>query len=72
MSMIVRNKEYLTDLEKQSIKVLNSVTKYDGFLTEEDSVYILEHEMKKFIPKKRHHLIYINREAYPVKISIRR
>jgi len=72
MSTTVKNKECLTDLEKQSIKVLNSISKYDSCITEEAMIYILEKEIEKFIPKKRRHLVYINRVLYPVKILMRR
>ena len=58
--------------EKQSIKVLNFIAKYDGVIGGDGDIkYLLEQGIEKFIPKKRRHLVYIS-EAYPIQIKIRK
>lgn len=62
-------KDYLTDEEKQAIKVLNFTATHDGIIQSEDDIkYLLNRGIEKFIPKKRRHLVYIA-ETYPIKIK---
>lgn len=66
-------KTYLTNEEKQSVKVLNYIAKYDGIIrSEEDIVYLLNQGIEKFIPKSRRHLVRVNTDAYPVRISVQK
>ncbi len=61
--------EYLTDQEKQSIKVLNFIATYDGIITSEDEIkYILVQGIDKFISKKRKDLVSIT-DSYPITIK---
>ena len=47
------DKEFLTDNEKQSIKVLNFIATYDGIIQSEDEIkYLLKQGIEKFIPKE--------------------
>ena len=63
----------LTNEEKKAIKVLNFVATFDGVI--EDAVcieYLLNEGIKKFIPKKRQHLVSVNESVYPIRIVIHR
>ena len=63
-------KEFLTNEEKQAIKVLNFIATYDGVIESEDEIkYLLKQGIEKFIPKKRRHLVSITKTAYPVRIK---
>ncbi len=63
-------KEFLTNEEKQAIKVLNFIATYDGVIQSEDEIkYLLKEGIEKFIPKKRRHLVSITETAYPVRIK---
>ena len=63
-------KEFLTNEEKQAIKVLNFIATYDGVIQSEDEIkYLLEQGIEKFIAKKRRHLVSITETAYPVRIK---
>ena len=63
-------KEFLTNEEKQAIKVLNFIATYDGVIQSEDEIkYLLRKGIEKFIPKKRRHLVSITETAYPVRIK---
>jgi len=63
-------KEFLTNEEKQAIKVLNFIATYDGVIQSEDEIkYLLKQGIEKFIPKKRRHLVSIIETAYPVRIK---
>ena len=63
-------KEFLTNEEKQSIKVLNFIATYDGVIQSEDEIkFILKQGIKKFIAKKRQHLVSITETAYPIRIE---
>lgn len=63
-------KEFLTNEEKQAIKVLNFIATYDGIIQSEDDIkYLLQQGIEKFIPKKRRHLVSITENSYPVKIK---
>jgi flagellar assembly factor FliW len=63
-------KEFLTNEEKQAIKVLNFIATYDGVIESEDEIkYLLKQGIEKFIPKKRRHLVSITETAYPVRIK---
>jgi flagellar assembly factor FliW len=63
-------KEFLTNEEKQAIKVLNFIATYDGVIQSEDEIkYLLKQGIEKFIPKKRRHLVSITETAYPVRIK---
>ena len=63
-------KEFLTNEEKQAIKVLNFIATYDGVIQTEDEIkYLLKQGIEKFIPKKRRHLVSITETAYPVRIK---
>jgi hypothetical protein len=63
-------KEFLTNEEKQAIKVLNFIATYDGIIQSEDEIkYLLKQGIEKFIPKKRRHLVSITETAYPVRIK---
>lgn len=64
------NTEFLTDQEKQSIKVLNFVATYDGIIQSDDEIKtILNNGIEKFIAKNRRHLVSITETAYPIKIK---
>lgn len=64
------NNEFLTDKEKQSIKVLNFIAEFDGIIRSEDDIkYLLQQGIEKFIAKKRRHLVSITETAYPVRIK---
>lgn len=66
----MEKKEFLTNEEKQSIKVLNFIATYDGVIQSEDEIkYLLKQGIEKFIPKKRQHLVSITETAYPVRIK---
>lgn len=66
----MEKKEFLTNEEKQSIKVLNFIATYDGVIQSEDEIkYLLKQGVEKFIPKKRQHLVSITETAYPVRIK---
>ena len=63
-------KEFLTNEEKQAIKVLNFIATYDGVIESEDEIkYLLKQGIEKFIPKKRRHLVSIAKTAYPIRIK---
>jgi hypothetical protein len=63
-------KEFLTNEEKQTIKVLNFIATYDGVIQSEDEIkYLLKQGIEKFIPKRRRHLVSITETAYPVRIK---
>ena len=63
-------KKFLTNEEKQAIKVLNFIATYDGVIQSEDEIkYLLKQGIEKFIPKKRRHLVSITETAYPVRIK---
>lgn len=63
-------KEFLTNEEKQAIKVLNFIATYDGVIESEDEIkYLLKQGIEKFIPKKRRHLVSITETAYPIRIK---
>ncbi len=63
-------KEFLTNEEKQAIKVLNFIATYDGVIQSDDEIkYLLKQGIEKFIPKKRRHLVSITETAYPVRIK---
>ena len=63
-------KEFLTNEEKQAIKVLNFIATYDGVIQSEDEIkYLLKQGIEKFIPKKRRHLVSITETAYPIRIK---
>lgn len=62
--------ESLTEKEKQSIRTLNYVATFDGIITDENEIrFILELGIKKFISKKRQHLVSITENAYPIRIK---
>jgi flagellar assembly factor FliW len=62
--------EFLTNEEKQAIKVLNFIATYDGIIQTEDEIkYLLKQGIEKFIPKKRRHLVSITETAYPIRIK---
>jgi hypothetical protein len=64
--------EFLTDQEKQAIKVLNFIATYDGVIQSEDEVkYLLMQGIERFIPKKRRHLVYVAETSYPIRIRIK-
>lgn len=64
--------EYLTDVEKQSIKVLNYIAIHDGIIQSEDDIkYLLRRGIEKFIAKGRHHLVAVSQTAYPIRITIK-
>lgn len=66
----MEKKEFLTNEEKQAIKVLNFIATYDGVIQSEDEIkYLLNEGVKKFIPKKRQHLVSVTETAYPVRIK---
>lgn len=59
----------LSDLEKQSIAVLNYMVTFDGVIRNEDEMrYMLQKVIEKFIPKKKQHMVSISETAYPIKI----
>ena len=61
---------YLTDQEKQAIKVLNFIAEHDGIIQSEDEIgFILNRGIEKFIPKNRVHLVSITKTAYPIRIK---
>ena len=63
-------KEFLTNEEKQAIKVLNFIATYDGVIQSDDEIkYLLKQGIEKFIPKKRRHLVSITETAYPIRIK---
>lgn len=63
-------KEFLTNEEKQAIKVLNFIATYDGVIQSEEEIkYLLKQGIEKFIPKKRRHLVSITETAYPIRIK---
>lgn len=66
----MEKKEFLTNEEKQAIKVLNYVATFDGLITSDDDIkYILTKGIERFIPKKRQHLVSITETAYPTRIK---
>jgi len=66
----MENTDFLTDQEKQAIKILNFQATFDGIVTSEDDIkFILEQGIKKFIAKKRQHLVSITKTAYPIRIK---
>jgi hypothetical protein len=66
----MNNTLYLTDQEKQSIKVLNTVATFDGIIQSDDEIkFILKQGIEKFIAKKRRHLVSITESAYPIRIK---
>jgi len=65
--------QFLTNEEKKAIKVLNFIATYDGVIKSEDDIkYLLQQGIEKFIPKKRRHLVSIAKNAYPIKIIIKK
>ena len=63
-------KEFLTNEEKQAIKVLNFIATYDGVIQSEDEIkFLLKQGIEKFIPKKRRHLVSINEDTYPIEVK---
>ena len=63
-------REFLTNEEKQAIKVLNFIATYDGVIQSEVEIkFLLKQGIEKFIPKKRRHLVSITETAYPVRIK---
>ena len=65
--------DYLTNEERQTVKVFNYIATYDGIIeSEQDIHYLLEQGIKNFIPVKRRHLVKINRNIYPMRIVIKR
>jgi hypothetical protein len=66
----MKNKESLTDIEKQSIKALNFLATFDGIISSDDDIrFILQQGVEKFIPKKRRHLVSLTTNAYPIKLK---
>jgi len=62
--------KYLTDDEKQAIKILNFIADFDGIIQSENEIkYLLTQGINKFISKKRHHLVSITQTAYPIRIK---
>jgi flagellar assembly factor FliW len=62
--------DFLTNEEKQAIKVLNFTATFDGIIESEDDIrFMLEKGIEKFIPKKRQHLVSITETAYPIRIK---
>lgn len=62
--------EFLTNKEKQAIRVLNFIATYDGVIQSEDEIkFLLKQGIEKFIHKKRRHLVSITETAYPVRIK---
>lgn len=63
--------DFLTNEEKQTIKVLNFIAKYDGVLTEDEEIkFLLNEGIEKFIAPKRQHLVSISRTSYPIRIVL--
>lgn len=63
---------YLTDKEKQSIRVLNYAATFDGIIESEEEIrYILNQGINKFIAPIRHNLVRVTEIGYPIKIVIR-
>jgi len=63
-------KEFLTNEEKQAIKVLNFIATYDGVIQSECEIkFLLKQGIEKFISKKRRHLVSITETDYPVRIK---
>ena len=66
----MENQDFLTNEEKQAIKVLNFIATYDGVIPSEDETkYLLQQGIEKFIAKKRQHLVSITETAYPIRIK---
>jgi len=66
----MKKNEVLTEKEKQSIRVLNYVATYDGVITNDTDVeYLLQQGIKKFVSKKRQHLVSLTETAYPMRIK---
>jgi hypothetical protein len=62
--------DFLTDEEKQAIKVLNFVATYDGIIDSDEGIkHILKVGVEKFVAKRRRHLTSITETAYPIKIK---
>lgn len=65
--------DVLTGNEKQSVKVLNFMARFDGIIETEDEIrYILNKGIEKFIGKDRQHLVAVTETAYPIKIKIKK
>ena len=65
------NNIFLTDNEKQAIKVLNFVATHDGIIDNEDEIkFLLQQGIEKFIAKRRQHLVSITETAYPIRIKV--
>ncbi len=63
----------LTPQEKQAVKVLNFIARYDGIIQcEDDIILLLQHGIEKFISKKHRDLVLINRNVYPIRITIKK
>jgi len=63
-------KEFLTNEEKQAIKVLNFIATHDGIIESEYEIkYLLKQGIGKFISKRRRHLVSITETAYPIRIK---
>ena len=61
---------FLTNEEKQSIKVLNFIATYDGIIDDEYEIkYLLKQGIQKFISKKNQGLVSITETAYPIRIK---
>jgi hypothetical protein len=66
----MKRQETLTNQEKQSLKTLNFITRFDGVISSEDDIkYLLQQGIEKFISKKRRHLVSITETAYPIRIK---
>lgn len=62
--------DFLTNEEKQAVKVLNFTATFDGIIQSEDDIrFMLEKGIEKFISKKRQHLVSITETAYPIRIK---
>ena len=67
---MVKDECFLTNEEKQVIKVLNFIATYDGIIQSENDIkYLLKQGIVEFIPKKRQHLVSITETAYPIRIK---
>lgn len=62
--------KYLTDSEKDAIKVLNYIARFDGIIKSDEEIrYLLRMGIDKFIAKSRRHLVSISENGYPIKIT---
>ncbi len=68
-SLFLSAENNLTNEEKIAVRVLNFIAEFDGVITNEyERWYLLNQGMKRFIRKKRQHLVRITKTKYTIRI----